>query len=526
MVFAPLIIATLWLGLQPSPVFTLTDASVTHLAGASRRRPAGSGAHDAASPLLLALPEEILAGAALLLLVVGACRGRPSALYGWAGVAALFAAAGAAALAPLGRAFAGGLILDAGAVFAKVVIYLASAVAVLLGDRWLARKGEAKFEYPVLVLLAALGMGMMASAGDLISLYVSIELHSLALYILAAFLRDDGRSSEAGLKYFVLSALSSGLLLYGASLVYGFAGATRFDQIAAALAAHGHGAAQTGVLFGLVFLMCGFGFKLSAAPFHMWTPDVYDGAPTPIVGFFAGAPKLAAMVLLARLLSQGFGASVDAWRQILIVMALMIVAVGAFGGLTQRRLKRLWAYSSIATIGYVLVGLAAGGVIGVQSMLMYMVLFIVDVTGFFACLAGITRGGRPLETLDDFAGLARERPAMASCMTIFALSALGLPPLGELWGKFYVFRAAWAAGTGLGIAAALALVGSVVAAFFYLRVVKVMWLDPSPGPTDEPAGESRLAAYSLALVAFPIVLGILAPLDVATRAAAVALVAR
>ncbi|MEO7027184.1 MAG: NADH-quinone oxidoreductase subunit NuoN [Caulobacteraceae bacterium] len=476
------------------------------------------------NPLLLALPELIVVGAALLLLVGGAFRGRPSPAFAGAAVVALLAAALAAALVPLGRAFSGALILDAGAVFAKAVIYLASAVAVALGDRWLARRGTATFEDPVLVLLAALGMGMMVSAGDLISLYVSIELHSLALYILAAFLRDDERSSEAGLKYFVLSALSSGLLLYGASLIYGFAGSTRFDLIAQALRASGtHPAGGPGVLFGLVFLMCGFGFKLSAAPFHMWTPDVYDGAPTPIVGFFAGAPKLAAMVLLARVLSQAFGAASWEWRQILVAMALMSVAVGAFGGLTQTRLKRLWAYSSIATIGYVLVGLAAGGVIGIQSMLMYMVLFIVDVTGFFACLGGITRGGKPLETMDDFAGLARERPAMAACMTIFALSALGLPPLGELWGKFYVFRAAWAAGSGLGIAAVLALVGSVVAAFFYLRVVKVMWLDPSKGPTDPPTLEARIAAYGLALFAFPIVLVALAPLDLATRAAAIAL---
>ncbi|MEO8926737.1 MAG: NADH-quinone oxidoreductase subunit NuoN, partial [Caulobacteraceae bacterium] len=383
----------------------------------------------------LALPELILAGSALALLIWGAFRGRAGGLFTLAAVAALAAATVAACIGPLGRAFGGALIVDQGAVFAKVVIYAASAVAIPLGDRWFARRGVAKFEYPVLVIIAALGMSMMVSAGDLISLYVSIELQSLALYILAAFLRDNARASEAGLKYFVLGALSSGLLLYGASLVYGFAGSTRFDVIAAAM----HGGAGLGALFGLVFLICGFGFKVSAAPFHMWTPDVYEGAPTPVVGFFAGAPKLAAMVLLARLLSQAFGGAGDQWRQILVAIALMSVAVGAFGGLTQNNIKRLWAYSSIATIGYVLIGLAAGGVTGIQSMLMYMILFLIDVTGFFACLAALTREGRPLETMDDFAGLMRERPGMAMCMTIFALSALGLPPLGELWGKFYVF---------------------------------------------------------------------------------------
>ena len=467
----------------------------------------------------LAVPELILAGSALLLLVWGAFRGRAGGLFTLAAVAALAAAAVAAAVGRLGRAFSGGLIADQGAVFTKVVIYAASAVAVPLGDRWFARRGIAKFEYPVLVILAALGMGMMASAGDLISLYVSIELQSLALYILAAFQRDDARASEAGLKYFVLGALSSGLLLYGASLIYGFAGSTRFEAIAAAM----HGGAGAGALFGLVFLICGVAFKVSAAPFHMWTPDVYEGAPTPVVGFFSGAPKLAAMVLLARVLMQGFGGAIDQWRQILVVMALLSVAVGAFAGLAQSNLKRLWAYSSIASIGYALVGLAAGGVTGIQAMLIFMVLYVIDVTGFFACLAALSRDGRPMETMDDFAGLMRERPGLAVSMTIFCLSALGLPPLSGLWGKYYVFKAAWGAGTGLGVVAVVALVGSVVAAFYYLKLVKVMWLDPSPGPTDAPAPEARAVTYATAFFAFPAVLIALIALDPLAHVAAVAL---
>ncbi len=474
------------------------------------------------SVVSLALPELILGASALALLVWGAFRGRADPALLCAAFAALLAAAVATAIGPLGRAFAGGLIADAGSVFAKVVIYLTCALAIPLGHRWFGRRDAAKFEYPVLVILAALGMGMMASAGDLISLYISIELQSLALYILAAFLRDDAKASEAALKYFVLGALSSGLLLYGASLVYGFAGSTHFDVIAAAV----HDRRNIGVLAGLVFLMCGFAFKVSAAPFHMWTPDVYEGAATPVVGFFAGAPKLAAMVLLARLLSRAFGDSVGQWQQILVVLALFSVAVGAFGGLVQSNVKRLWAYSSIATIGYAIVGLAAGGAVGVQSMLVYMVLYIVDVTGFFACLSGLTRNGRPLETMDDFAGLMRERPATTMCMTLFALSALGLPPLGEFWGKFYVFRAAWGAGTGIGIVAVFALVGSVVAAFYYLKLVKMMWLDPSVGPTDTPAIESRAVAYVMALIAFPVVLIALTVLDPWTRAAATALTIR
>jgi NADH-quinone oxidoreductase subunit N len=469
---------------------------------------------------LMALPELILAVSALTLLVWGAFAGRATMVFTIVAMAALGAASVAACVGPLGAAFAGGLIADGGAVFSKVVIYAASAVAIPLGDRWFSRRGIARFEYPVLVILAALGMGMMASAGDLISLYVSIELQSLALYILAAFRRDDAKSSEAGLKYFVLGALSSGLLLYGASLIYGFAGSTRFEVIAGAV----HAGAGPGVLFGLVFLICGLAFKVSAAPFHMWTPDVYEGAPTPVVGFFAGAPKLAAMVLLARVLTGAFGGALDQWRQVLIALALMSVAVGAFAGLAQSNLKRLWAYSSIANIGYALVGLAAGGEAGIRSMLLFMVLYVVDVTGFFACLAALSRDGRPMETMADFAGLMRERPALAIAMTVFSLSALGLPPFSGFWGKYFVFKAA--IGAGLAWVAVLALVGSVVAAFYYLRLIKVMWLDEAPGQTDAPAGEAVAVTYASAFFAFPAVLIALIALDPLAHVAAAALAHR
>jgi NADH-quinone oxidoreductase subunit N len=469
---------------------------------------------------LIAGPELILAAAALALLVWGAFAGRVGPAFVSAAVAALVAAAIAAVLGPHGRGFSGGLIADPAAVFAQVVIYLASATAIPLGQRWFARIGVERFEYPVLVLLAALGMGMMVSAGDLISLYVSLELQSLALYVLAAFRRDDAKSSEAGLKYFVLGALSSGLLLYGASLIYGFAGSTHFDAIAAAA----HAGAGPGVLFGLVFLICGLAFKVSAAPFHMWTPDVYEGAPTPVVGFFAGAPKLAAMVLLARVLIEAFGGATEQWRQVLIALALISVAVGAFAGLAQSNLKRLWAYSSIANVGYALVGLAAGGTAGVQSMLLFMVLYVVDVTGFFACLAALSRAGRPMERMEDFAGLMSERPALALAMTVFCLSALGLPPFSGFWAKFFVFKAAIAA--GLAVPAVIALVGSVVAAFYYLRLIKIMWLDPAPGATDAPAVEAVAVTYASALFAFPAVMAALIALDPWARAAAAALVAR
>ena len=465
----------------------------------------------------LALPELILAGAALLLLVVGAFQPRASGLLVLAAIGALVGAAVAAAVGPFGTAFAGVLIADAASTFAKVAIYLASAVAIPLGQRWFERRGVHNFEFPILILLAALGMGMMASAGDLISLYVGIELHSLALYVMAAMHRDDGKASEAGLKYFVLGALSSGLLLYGGSLVYGFAGSTHFDVIAQAVQA----GAGTGVLFGLIFLICGLAFKVSAAPFHMWTPDVYEGAPTPVVAFFAAAPKLAAMVLFARLLAEGFGGAAEQWRQVLILIALLSIAVGAFAGLVQKNLKRLWAYSSIANVGYAVLGLAAGDAQGVQSMLMFMVLYMIDVTGFFACLTALSRDGRPMETIEDMAGLVKERPGLALAMTAFSLSALGLPPFSGFWAKLYVFKAA--IGAGLGAPAVVGLVGSVVAAFYYLRLIKVMWFDAAPGSTDAPAPEARLVAYALALFSFPIVLGALSVLDPLAKTAAAAL---
>jgi NADH-quinone oxidoreductase subunit N len=458
---------------------------------------------------MLALPELILAGSAMLLLIWGAYAKATGPVFNLAAVVALGAAAYVAATGQAGVAFGGALIADNWAGFSKVAIFAASAVAIPLSDRWFSERGTARFELTVLILLAALGMSIMVSAGDLISLYVGIELQSLALYILAAFQRDDAKSSEAGLKYFVLGALSSGLLLYGASLVYGFAGSTKFVDIAHAT----HGGAAVGVVFGLVFLICGIGFKVSAAPFHMWTPDVYEGAPTPIVGFFAGAPKLAAMALFARLLTVAFGGATDQWRQVVVIVALLSVLVGAFAGLAQSNLKRLWAYSSIANIGYALIGLAAGGQLGVQSMLVFMALYTIDVTGFFACLAALKRDGRAMESFDDFAGLMKERPGLALALTAFSLSALGLPPFSGFWGKFYVFKAALAAGPLTTWAAIAALVGSVVAAFYYLRLIKVMWFDPAPSATDAPAGGAVAIAYATALFAFPAVMAALILID-------------
>ncbi len=473
---------------------------------------------DLYSTLHLAAPELTLSIGALLLLLLGAFMGDKSArLVSILSVGLLIAGAAIAATGPLGAAFNGALVVDPLAVYGKVVIYLASAVAVILGGGWMQRARIAKIEFPILIVLAAVGMSMMASSGDLISLYVGIELHSLALYVLAAFHRDDLKASEAGLKYFVLGALSSGLLLYGASLIYGFTGSMRFEDIAAVA---GQGEVGPGLIFGLVFLICGLAFKVSAAPFHMWTPDVYEGAPTPVVALFATAPKMAAMVLIARTLSEGFGGIHDQWAQVLILISLISFAVGAFGGLAQKDIQRLLAYSSIANIGYALLGIAAGTQAGLQAMLMFMTLYVIDQFGFFAILLSLSKGGRPIRRIADLAGLKRDRPVTAIAITVLSLSVLGMPPFSGFWGKFYVFGAA--ADAGYWMVGAAGLVASVVAAFYYLRIIKLMWFD---APLDEvrtdPAPvEAKWIGWACAAFTFPLVIVGLTWLEPLTRAAA------
>ena len=458
---------------------------------------------DLIPALHIAAPELTLAVGSLVLLLLGAFAGdKATRLVSFGAVLLLIAATAVAVTGPLGQAFNGAYIADPLAVFAKAVIYLSAAVAVVLGDSWMARNRIAKTEYPVLITLAAVGMGMMASSGDLISLYVGIELHSLALYVLAAYHRDDLRASEAGLKYFVLGALSSGLLLYGASLIYGFTGSMNYD----AIAAYSQTNTSTGLVFGLVFLICGLAFKVSAAPFHMWTPDVYEGAPTPVVALFATAPKVAAMVLIARVLLDGFAGSHDQWAQVLVMISLLSFAVGAFGGLAQKDLQRLLAYSSIANIGYALLGITAGTEAGVQAMLMFKVLYVIDQLGFFAILLSLSRGGKPIRTISDLAGLRQTRPMTALALTVLSLSVLGMPPLSGFWAKYYVFGAAVQAGYWQ--VAAAGLVASVVAAFYYLRIIKVMWFDPpaEDAATDKPPLEARTIAFASALFSLPLVL--------------------
>ena len=473
---------------------------------------------DLLSHLPLAASEIALAVGGMLLLIIGAFAGEKAVKpVTWLSVLLLVGGAALAATGPLGSAFNGALVADPLAVYGKVVIYLTSAVAVILASGWMQRTGIARFELPVLIVLASVGMAMMASAGDLITMYVGIELHSLALYVLAAFHRDNLKASEAGLKYFVLGALSSGLLLYGSSLIYGFTGSMRFEDIAAYAQANPD---SVGLIFGLVFLICGLAFKVSAAPFHMWTPDVYEGAPTPIVALFATAPKIAAMVLIARTLTEGFAQSHDQWAQVLVLIALISFAVGAFGGLAQKNIQRLLAYSSIANIGYAILGIVAGTQLGLQAMLMFMTLYVIDQLGFFALLMTLSKNGRPMRDINDFAGLKKSRPVTAIAMTVLCLSVLGMPPFSGFWGKFYVFGAA--ADAGYWMVGAAGLVASVVAAFYYLRIIKLMWFD---APADEVATdkapiEAQTVALAAAAFAFPLVIVGLAFLEPLTAIAA------
>ncbi len=473
---------------------------------------------DLSLALPLAASELTLTIGALVLLVLGAFLGDKSArLVSILSVALLVAGAAIAATGPLGVAFDGAFVADPLAIYGKVAIYLLSAVAVVLGGGWIQRNRIAKFEYPILIVLAAVGMSMMASSGDLISMYVGIELHSLALYVLAAYHRDDLKASEAGLKYFVLGALSSGLLLYGASLIYGFTGSMRFEDIAAVAA---NGDANVGLIFGLVFLICGLAFKVSAAPFHMWTPDVYEGAPTPVVALFATAPKMAAMVLIARALSEGFGGIHDQWSQVLILICLISFAVGAIGGIAQKDVQRLLAYSSIANIGYALLGIAAGTEAGLQAMLMFMTLYVIDQIGFFAILLSLSKSGRPIRKIADLAGLKKDRPLTAVAITVLSLSVLGMPPFSGFWGKYYVFGAA--AEAGYWQVAAVGLVASVVAAFYYLRIIKLMWFDAplDEVKTDKAPVESQWIGWASAAFAFPLVIVGVTWLEPLTRIAA------
>jgi NADH-quinone oxidoreductase subunit N len=435
--------------------------------------------------LYTALPELILAGGAMALLLIGAYEGERTTVPALLAAIALLALAGIViAFMPSehATAFNGSFVVDGFAKFLKILTVIGSIGTLWLSGDFLSGPDRSKFEYPVLVLLATTGMLVLISAGDLIALYLGLELMSLALYVVAAFDRDNVRSTEAGLKYFVLGALSSGMLLYGASLIYGFTGTVKFAGIAQAAAGGG-----IGVVVGLVLLFAGLCFKVSAVPFHMWTPDVYQGAPTPVTAFFASAPKVAAIAAFMRVAISAFPSITAQWQQIIVFVAIASMGLGAFAAIGQRNIKRLMAYSSIGHMGFALVGLAAGTPEGVQGVLVYMAIYVAMTLGVFACILAMRRDDKPFEDIADLSGLARTNPLLAAALAVLMFSLAGIPPLAGFFAKFFVFAAAVKA--GMFTLAVLGVLASVVSCYYYLLIVKVMYFD-EPAPAFDPMGNA------------------------------------
>ncbi len=440
---------------------------------------------DYSISLYFTLPEIILSISSLLMLLLAAWGGEKSArMITILAVAALFGAS--AYLIEFlvnpayefgGDAFGGLYRMDAFSNITKLLIYFAAAISLIVAPRFFKKGGLYRPEYPVLIIFACIGMGMMVSAVDMLTLYIGLELNSLSAYVLASFIRTDVRSSEAGLKYFVLGALASGMLLFGISLVYGFTGSTSFSAISETLT----GDLSTGPLIGVVLVLSGLAFKISAVPFHMWTPDVYEGAPTPVATFFASAPKVAAIALTTRVIIDAFGGQTTAWQQIIVFVALASIVLGAVAAIGQQNIKRLLAYSSINNVGFMLIGLATGTVQGVSAMLFYLVIYVAMTLGSFICVLEMRdKDGRQLESLSSLSGLSQMRPGLAAAFAIFMFSLAGIPPLFGFWGKFLVFDAAVAA--GMLPLAVIGIAASVIGAFYYIKVVKIIYF-------DDPAGE-------------------------------------
>ena len=448
----------------------------------------------------LALPELVLAIVGMMILVFGVVRKGDNAF-----LASMFTVGGFVLAAFLvvsgiaGSGFHGQFVVDPFSSFTKELILAGAALSLILSLDYNRHAGISRFEFPVLMLFAVVGMMIMASASNMMTLYLGLELQSLALYVLAAFARDDLRSSEAGLKYFVLGALASGLLLYGISLVYGFSGTMDFTQLAKLLVKPE--TASPGLIVGLVFVLTGLVFKISAVPFHMWTPDVYEGSPTSVTVFFATAPKVAAMALLLRLMATPFGHLVGAWQQLIILISIASMILGALAAIGQTSIKRLMAYSSIGHMGYALIGLATGTPEGIRGVLVYMVVYVFMTAGTFACVIAMRRNGKSVEKISDLSGLSRTDPGMALAFAVFMFSMAGIPPLSGFFGKLYVFMSA--VQSGLWALAIIGVLTSVVGAFYYLRIVKVMYFDASVEAFDpRPPSLSFVAAVGGLFTAF------------------------
>ena len=452
------------------------------------------------------LPEIVLSVFAMLALLGAVYSGKDALARAmvWVTAAVMLGVAAWIGLTGEGRtvAFHGMFVDDGFARFAKVMLLIAAACVLLMSEDYMARRGILRFEYPILVVLSAVGMMVMVSAGDLIALYMGLELQSLALYVIAAIRRDSVRSTEAGLKFFVLGALSSGLLLYGASLVYGYTGTTLFSGIVQVAS---EAPISLGLLFGLIFLIAGLGFKVSAVPFHMWTPDVYEGAPTPVTAFFATAPKVAAMALFARVMHDAFAGAVDDWQQVIALLSVLSMFLGAVAAIGQTNIKRLMAYSSITHMGFALMGLAAGTEFGVQAMLVYIAIYVTMNIGTFAFILSMERDGQPVTDISSLNLFARREPGRALAMLIILFSLAGVPPMLGFFGKFYVLRAAFDA--GLTWLALLGVLASVIAAFYYLRIVYFMYFGEE-GEDLEVNGSPILWGF-LMISAAAMVLGVI-----------------
>jgi NADH-quinone oxidoreductase subunit N len=439
--------------------------------------------------LLPILPELVLAGGAMLLLMLGViAQDGSSRSINSLSIVLLIAVAVCVVAIPGGRnsMFGGSFVVDDFARFLKLLTLTGSAGALILSLDYLTSEKLQRYEFGVLVLLATLGMMLLISASDLIALYLGLEMMSLPLYVVAASNRDNARSTEAGLKYFVLGALSSGMLLYGASLIYGFTGTISFSGIATAT----QNGAGLGLIFGLVFLFAGFCFKISAVPFHMWTPDVYEGAPTPVTAFFAAAPKVAGIAIFVRATIVAFPGITHSWQQIVVFVAIASMVLGAFAAIGQKNIKRLLAYSSIGHMGFALVGLAAGTPEGVQGVLIYMSIYVAMTLGTFACVLAMRRDGLLVENISDLAGLSRSHPTMAFFLLILMFSLAGIPPMAGFFAKYYVFVAAIEA--GLYTLAVIGVLASVIGAFYYLQIVKTMYFDEPKKSFESMPGLLRL----------------------------------
>jgi NADH-quinone oxidoreductase subunit N len=460
--------------------------------------------HFAMPDFLPALPEFFTAIAAMALLILGVFQGdRAAREVSWLAILALVIAIALVA-APLHahgteRAVSlyGMFVTDGFGAMTKILVLIGSALSLMLSQRYNEYEKIARPEYPVLVLLATTGMMMMISANDLIALYVGFELQSLALYVIAAFQRDTLRSTEAGLKYFVLGALASGMLLYGASMVYGFAGTTNFDTLAKSFA--DGGPVSIGLIIGIVLIAVGLAFKVSAVPFHMWTPDVYEGAPTPVTAFFSVGPKIAAMSLFVRVMVGPFGGLVGEWRQVIWFISIASMLLGSLAAINQRNIKRLMAYSSIGHVGYALIGLASGTAIGVRGIIVYLAIYLFMNVGTFAVILCMRRQGKSVEGISDLAGLSRTQPGLALALAIFMFSMAGIPPLAGFFAKLYVFLAAIDA--KLYVLAVVGVLTSVIGAYYYLRIVKLMYFDEPVSTFDRPvARELQFVLVLSALV--------------------------